>query len=288
MRVLSVGAAGDSAGLVTRALSAAGVTVRGLVRSAARTEAALRNGAAEVAVADLLDDAALAEALEGIDAVFHIVPAFAPDEVRAGTTLVGAATAAGVRRIVFSSVYHPALDLSNHRDKLPTEQAIYDSGLEFTILQPAMFLSQLGGYLDDAQNRGVIGGPYSPQSKMAYVDYRDVARVAVRAFVDDDLVGGTFELASPGEWSRADIADELSRLLGRDVRATGAVPARMPSDTPPALATGLLRMFRHYDASGFRGGNAIVLERLLGAPATTLPDYLEELVTGRRVTAAPR
>ena len=45
-----------------------------------------------------------------------------------------------MRRIVFSSVIHPTLGaLANHAAKAPVEQAIFESGLEYVILQPAMF-----------------------------------------------------------------------------------------------------------------------------------------------------
>lgn len=283
MKVLAVGAAGPSAGLVTQALASQGVQVRGLVHSAGRADQARRNGAEEVVVADLGDEESLAAALPGVDAVFHVVPAFLPDEAGTGQLMVFAAAQAGVRRVVFSSVYHPSLvDLSNHRDKLPVEQAIYDSGLEFTILQPAMFMSQLGGYLPGARSRGLITGPYSPETKLAYVDYRDVAEVAATAFTTDRLVGGTFELAGPGEFSRRDIAEELSTLLDRPVRATGTLPTELDPQLPEHLRTGLLRMFDHYDRSGLRGGSSLVLDTLLGRPATSVPDYLRELVGGRR------
>ncbi|MFT8395456.1 SDR family oxidoreductase [Propionibacterium sp.] len=281
MKVLTVGAAGDSAGLVTQALSKRGVEVRGLVHSPGRVETALNNGAHDTAVADLHDKPALISALDGMDAVFHIVPAFAPDGAKMGVTMVEAAIEAGVRRIVFSSVYHPSLaDLSNHRDKQPVEQAIYDSDLEFTILQPAMFMSQLTGYLDIARRDGVISGPYSSESKMAYVDYRDVAEAATLAFTTDGLVGGTFELSGPGQFSRHDIADELTTMLGKRVIAAGAVPSELDSQMSAAMCEGLLRMFHHYDVSGFHGGNSLVLDTLLDHPATSVVDYLRELSSG--------
>ena len=276
--VLAVGAAGRSAGLVTRALAARGVPVRGLVRSPQRAAQARRNGAEETVVADLGDEESLVAALQGVEAVFHVVPAFLPDEAATGRLMVSAAVRAGVRRLVFSSVYHPSLvDLSNHRGKLVVEQAIYDSGLEFTILQPAMFMSQLAGYLPDAR-QGVITGPYSAQSRLAYVDYRDVAEAAALALTTDRLVGGTFELAGPGEFSREDIAAELSTLLARPVRATGRLPEALDPQLPDDLATGLLRMFDHYHRAGLRGGSSLVLDTLLGRPATSVPDYLRELV----------
>jgi uncharacterized protein YbjT (DUF2867 family) len=280
MKVLAVGAAGASAGLVTRALSAKGVEVRGLVHSAQREAVARENGATETVVADLNDKAALAAALGGVDGVFHVVPAFVPDEASTGLVMVEAAAEAGVRRLVFSSVYHPSLlALSNHRDKQPVEQAIYDSQLEFTVLQPAMFMAQLGGYLDGALSQGVITGPYSADSKMAYVDYRDVAEAAALALTTDRLLGGTFELAAAGEFSRRDIARELSVLLGREVRAEGAEPAGLDPRLPAPLRAGLQRMFHHYEVAGLRGGNSLVLDTILQRPATTVPAYLRELVT---------
>lgn len=280
MKVLAVGAAGASAGLVTRALSAKGVQVRGLVHSAQREAVARQNGATETVVADLDDKAALTAALNGVDGVFHVVPAFVPDEAATGLVMVEAAVEAGVQRLVFSSVYHPSLlALSNHRDKQPVEQAIYDSKLEFTVLQPAMFMAQLGAYLDGALSQGVIAGPYSADSKMAYVDYRDVAKAAALALTTDRLLGGTFELAAAGEFSRHDIARELSGLLGREVRAEGAEPAGLDPRMPAPLREGLQRMFHHYQVAGLRGGNSLVLDTILQRPATTVPAYLRELVT---------
>jgi hypothetical protein len=46
--------------------------------------------------------------------VFLITPAFAPDATEMGLNLVGAAQAAGVRKIVYNGVYHPSLGLANH------------------------------------------------------------------------------------------------------------------------------------------------------------------------------
>lgn len=280
MKVLAVGAAGESAGLVTRALSARGVSVRGLVRSREKEHDARANGATEIAVADLTNRDALANALRGIDAVFHIIPAFASDEAAAGTTLVDVAAAAGVRRIVFSSVYHPSLrDLSNHRDKQPAEQAIYDSGMEFTVLQPAMFMGQLRGVITAARDQGMIAGPYSADALMSYVDYRDVAEVAALAFTTDRFVNGTFELASPGMYTRRDLAGMLSDLLGRPVRAEGRFePIPEGAGTSPAMRDGLNRMFEHYDRNGFHGGNSLVLATMLERDPMTVSAYLAELV----------
>lgn len=280
LKVLAVGAAGTSAGLVVSALTRRGVSVRGLVHSAGKEYLARRNGAAETVVADLTDPAALREAVRGVDAVFHIIPAFAPDEAATGVTLVKVAAEAGISRFVFSSVYHPSLtDLSNHRDKMPAEQALFDSGMDYTILQPAMFMAQLDSVVQQAASTGVISGPYSAKSRMSYVDYRDVAEVAAMSFTSDRFVNGVFELSSHGTYSREDVARILTDLLGSPVRAEASTP-RIPAstETPDELRNGLGRMFAHYDRYGFSGGNALVLATMLGREPTSVTNYLAELV----------
>lgn len=81
MRALVVGAAGRYGGLVIHELTGRGVEVRGLIRDRPGAEdEARRRGADEVVVADLLDLETLRAAVDGVDRVFHLNPAFAPAE----------------------------------------------------------------------------------------------------------------------------------------------------------------------------------------------------------------
>ena len=58
--------------------------------------------------------------------------------------MVKAAVSAKLRKFVFSSVIHPLISkLSNHAAKHPVEEALYESGMEFTVLPPTMFMSNL-------------------------------------------------------------------------------------------------------------------------------------------------
>jgi len=281
VKVLAVGATGSAAGMVVPALVQRGVEVRGLVHSAAKEEAARDAGVAETVVADLGDVDALTMAADGVDGVFGIIPAFAADEAGIGVNIVRAAVRAGARKVVFSSVYHPSLTaLSNHRDKQPAEAALYESDLDFTILQPAIFMQQLAGLWQSAMQTGTIAQAYSADAWMAYVDYRDVAEVAATAFVDDRLAYGTFELASPGMFTRHDLARLIGEALGRTV--TVETPAfdewtdRMGMPAGP-LRDGLKTMTAHYDQHGLHGGNSVVLEALLGREPVTVPAFIEEL-----------
>lgn len=199
MKVLMVGATGANAGLVLPELTKRGVAVRALVRDRSRAESARRRGASETAIGDLSDPASLRAAVEGVNGVFHINPAFATREGEMGVAMVRAAQAEGVRKFVFSSVYHPSISaMVNHAAKQVVEEALYESGLDFTILQPAMFMQNLAGSWDAVARRGQLDMPYSKHAKVCWVDYRDVAKAAALAMTGDGLAHGTFDLSAPG------------------------------------------------------------------------------------------
>ena len=285
VKVLVIGAAGEYAGHVVPALKQRGVTVRALVRDPGKVDSARRRGADEVVVGDLRNPANLRAAAAGMEGVFHINPAFAPDEPELGVAVVEAAEAAGVRKFVFSGVIHPALTkLVNHSAKLAVEEAMCESGMAFTILQPAMFMQTLEGGWKAVLERGEIGLPYSKRAKVCYVDYRDVAEVAARALTGEELSYGTFELCATGVVDRQDLAAIMSEALGRTIKAV-APPfeewARRSGIVDGPTKDALKRMFAHYDAHGFPGGNSLVLRAILGREPRSLRQYVQELASRR-------
>jgi uncharacterized protein YbjT (DUF2867 family) len=278
MRVLTIGATGQFAGLVVPALVRKGLQVRALVHDPDKAEQLADTGVAEKVSGDLRDSDSMRAALDGIDGVFLILPAFAPDTAELGTTMVTAAQKAGVQRVVFSGVYHPSLALVNHADTRPIEEALYNSDLEFTVLQPAMFMQGLSGGWTSAVRDGVFAMPYSKDAAMTFVDYRDVAEVAAIAFASDILVNGTFELASGGMFSRTEIASLMSRYAGREVTAVDVEPDIALDGMPDGpMRDGLTAMFDAYTAHGFHGGNNLVLTSILGRPPRTLDAFFTEL-----------
>ncbi|NOW96359.1 SDR family oxidoreductase [Mucilaginibacter sp. SG564] len=279
MKVLMIGATGKFAGLVLPQLKKQGHHVIALVRDGNKGKQAEENGADQFVVGDLYDPATLESAVAGIEGIFHIIPAF-NREVEAGLNLVKAAHAAGVSKFVFSSVYHPSLSLANHAEKRPTEEALYRSGMDYTILQPAMYMQMLQQSWETAKQSGEIMMPYSKDSKMAYVDYRDVAESAALAMTDKRLSYGTFELASPGMFSRVDLAELMSKKLGKTVTAKDITVdewAKQVPIPPGELREGLIAMNKEYDQYGFSGGNSLALETILGRPARSVPQFMEEL-----------
>jgi len=236
--VLVVGAAGKFAGLVVPALRRRDVAVRALVRDEARAAVARSLGATEIAIGDLRDAASLAEATRGVDGVFHIGPAFAADEAAMGVALVEAAQRSGVRKFVFSSVIQPTnIRLANHASKVAVEDALYSSRLEYTILHPANFMQNIGLAWASIRDDGCFAEPFPNDTRIARVDYRDVAETAAIALTQDRLAFATLELCA-GMYSRLDVVAALSEALGVAGRGAAAGFRRMGGACAPALWRG--------------------------------------------------
>lgn len=290
MKVLTIGAAGQYAGLVVPEMKKRVVAVRALVRDEKEARAAHKRGADETAIGDLRDSASLRAAAKGVDGVFHLNPAFAPDEAEMGVAMVEAAKAAGVKKFVFSSVFHPSISkMVNHAAKRPVEEALFESGMKFVILQPAMFMQNLAGGWKKVLESGQIVMPFSKLAKVCYVDYRDVAEAAALGITENKLDYGTFELCSPGMVNRVEIAEIISEALGRNIEA-GEISAEewaQKADIPDGpLREGLMRMNAHYDRYGFPGGNALVLQAVLGREPRSLREYIYELAADSSAPAA--
>ena len=128
MRVLVSGATGFTGGHLARYLAMRGAAVRGLVRPRSRPRAAaLEEAGIEIVLGDLADDASLARACDGVEAVYHIAATYRnagqPDAAYRAVNVLGtralldAALSAGVTRFVHCStvgvhghVEHPPAD----------------------------------------------------------------------------------------------------------------------------------------------------------------------------------
>jgi len=282
MRVLMVGATGRHAHWVLRELIERGVSVRALVRNQQRAEVARQNGAAEVAIGDLTEPASLSDAFVGMDGVFHIGPAHAAGEAEMGVAMVDAARAAGVRKFVFSGVIHPSISaMTNHAAaKLPVEEAVYSSELDFTVLQPARFMQNFERSWNDVVEHDRLAQPYSLSAKFCSVDYREVAEVAAMAMAGNELSYGTFELCAPGMQDSHETAEIISEVLGRPITAVQIPLEQFASQLPEGpFRDGMARMMAHYDKHGLPGGNPLVLRSILGREPRSLKDYFRELAS---------
>lgn len=280
--LLLTGANGRTGRAVLQALEARGAAVRAFVRDAAQADALRALGADEVVVGDMLDPATVGPAVAGCETVVHIGPPMHPDEVRITTSFVDAAQAAGVDRFVYYSVMHPFLrDVRHHALKLDATEAIVDSGIPYTVLEPSRYMQHLEPIWPAVQAEGVHAMPFGVDRRFSVVDLLDLAETTAIVATEPGHLYASYELAGPEALSQQDMAATIGEVLGREVTAR-AIPldemaANAAAKGLPADRIEQMRVMNaHYDAHGFLG-NPNVLTYLLNRQPTTFRTYVERL-----------
>lgn len=178
---------------------------------------------AELVEGDLTRPETLAAAVQGADVVFSCVGAPVKpmwlwrectfDEVdrKGNLALLDACGGAGVRKVVYVSVFGDYPQgmryVEAHRD---VADAIADSGLEYTIVEPTGFSSSLLMLVDVAIFR-VAARVGSGASRTNPIDDRDLAQVCVEA-IDSERT--TIAAGGPDVLSRREITELAFRARG--------------------------------------------------------------------------
>src|SRR5919198_6128550 len=216
--VLVIGATGTVGAEVTRQLIAAGQRPRALVRDPRSARERL-GGAAELIVGDLDRPETLDRALDGAGRVFLLtVPG--ERQLQRERAVIDAARRAGPQQVVRLS--RAGADerspLRIARLHWQAERQLQRSGLASTILRPPMFMQNLRFMVRDGAISSAMG-----DGRVAMVDVRDVAAVAVAALTRDGHAGRTYIVTGPRAVGLADAAGLLSRQLG------GGIPHPRPT-----------------------------------------------------------
>lgn len=279
--ILITGAAGKTGRAVTEALAAQGEPVRALVRRPSEELAAH-----EVVVGDIRTPETLAQAMRGVQSVYFICPNMSPDESRLGRLAIRAARTAGVAHFVYHSVLHPQVEaMPHHWQKMQVEEQLFESGLAYTILQPAAYMQNVLAYWLQIVTEGVYRLPYGAKARLSLVDLEDVGAAAAVVLTQPGHLGATYELVGTEPLAQTKVAEVLGEALGRPVKveATPLVEwerqARTAGLGDYQIDT-LLKMFRYYDQYGFEG-NPNVLKWLLGRNPTSLAEFVRRTVRER-------
>ena len=282
--ILVSGAAGKTGLAVIAALSQEGQAVRAIVKDATQEARVREAGAVEVVAGDMSRAEVWQTALEDISAVYHVAPNMHAEEVLMGRIALSRAQTVGVGHFVYHSVLHPqTATMPHHWNKLRVEEMIFESGLPFTILQPAAYMQNILAGWRKINVEGVYRVPYPVLTRLSLVDLGDVAQVAARVLTEPGHVGATYELVGTQPLAQTEVAELLAEALSRPVEAREVALEEWREEakeagTPEHAMEALLKMFRYYAAYGFVG-NPRVLTWLLGRQPRGLP----ELAAGWRL-----
>jgi NAD(P)H dehydrogenase (quinone) len=166
------------------------------------------------------DTAGMTTALAGVDTLFFVSGRESATRLDEHLSVVDAAAAAGVSRIVYLSFLgnSPTCTFTFGRHHYFTEQRIRDAGLDFTFLQDSMYQDYLP-FMADAS--GIIRGPAGEGrvSAVSTDDVADVAAAVVRAAQSGDFThsGASYRVTGPAAMTFDEIADTLGAASGRKI-----------------------------------------------------------------------
>lgn len=229
--ILVAGATGNQGGAAVRQLLKSGWQVRALTRSPDKPAAqALASQGVEVIAGDFDDRSSLDKALQDIYGVFSVqnfLQQGTEKEIEQGKALADAASLAGVKHFVYSSVGGAERNtgIAHFESKWAIEQHIRSLGLPATILRPAFFMENL---LFPGLIRFVmwsaLDGALGKDQALQLIAVDDIGEFVAIAFNNPDkYIGIAIEIAG----------DELTIPQAAKIynQVTGKPPLKVPLPT---------------------------------------------------------
>jgi uncharacterized protein YbjT (DUF2867 family) len=297
--ILVTGTSGALGGLVLERLNAAGAPVVAGTRTP--DDPATRR-------VDFDRPESLASAFAGIDVLVLVSAGYAEDDVVLARhrAAIDAATSAGVRHLVYTSLAGSGERLSIALTHRWTEARLAEAPFDVTVLRNGLYAELVVGLalaaVEPAAATGVFTSPLG-EGRLAVVAREDLADVAARIAVESDAAltagnrsphaGATYELEGVTAIAGTDIAAALSTGLGSPVRyepaALGATRAALAaSGFEPYQAAHTVSMFANILA-GLLDRRDSDLPELLGVPPRPALDLITEAVRAgtSRLVASP-
>jgi NAD(P)H dehydrogenase (quinone) len=257
-----------------------GVSVRDVAKASHLAERGIR-----VRYGTYDDPAALLDSFEGAEQVL-LVSSNDPhaDQADLHRTAIDAASAAGAKRILYTSHQHVGADSSFHpaREHAATEAILADSGVAWTALRNGFYAHSLDWLLGPWQQTGVIAAP--ADGPVSWTDRTDEAEAAAIILAGQHRFDGPVTLTAGNAVTFGEIGQIISRLTGRDIQRVVVDDERwiaeqvMQGSTEP-MARLMLGFFQAAREGHFAQVDPLLAE-LLGREPRTITDLLADRITG--------
>lgn len=228
MTIAVVGATGFVGSHVVPHLTAAGHRVVAISRAGRRREG--WSHAVETRAADVATGRGLPQALEGADAVVHLVAipreskgrSFDAVNVEGTARVVDAATNVGARRFVHLSVLGVTDDpkLAYLHSKWRGERTVRDSELDWVVLRPSLMFGTGDGFFSLVKvtlkwwSPGIVAIPGDGSARFQPLAVDDLAIAVERSIVDAERARSVYEIGGPQWLTYRGIVDEVMRVTG--------------------------------------------------------------------------
>lgn len=248
--ILVTGATGSNGREIVKRLAAQNIKVRAMVRNRDRASAIAELNV-EVVEGDFERPETLLNAQRGVERAFLLTNSLERAEAQQ-IAFIDAARQSGVKHIVKLSqlaadANSPVRFLRYHA---AVEAALRASGMTYTFLRPNLFMQGLLNFRSTIATQNAFYAAIS-DAPVSAVDVRDIAEVATAALTETGHEGKIYDLTGPQTLTHAEMAEQLSTVLGRRITFVDISPEAM-RDTllsvgfPIWQADGLIEDYAHY------------------------------------------
>jgi NAD(P)H dehydrogenase (quinone) len=217
-------------------------------------------------------------ALKGVETLVLISSNDFNDRVGQHRRAIAAAKAAGVKRILYTSILKgDANPMILAQDHIATEAALKDSGIPATLLRNGWYTENSTGALGAAIQHGAMIGS-AGEGRISFAARKDYAEAIAITALDASHAGKTYELAGDTAHTGAEFAAEVAKAAGKPV-AYASLPQ---ADYAAALVgfglpEGFAQVLADSDARAADGAlhdDSRTLSRLIGRPTTPVAETI--------------
>jgi NAD(P)H dehydrogenase (quinone) len=235
-----------------------------------------------VRTADYNDPAALVAAFQGVEKVVLVSTREMDTTVRMRQhqNVLNAATQAGVRQVLYTSVLNPSLTSTFQASPshLLTEEALQALGLRYTILRNTLYLDNLPAQVgNDAVASGKLYAA-AGDGRASYGLRTEMGEILANVLTSEGHENQVYDIAPGPAYSFHDVATTLSKVTGQPIAyvpvSAEELAAEMRKHQVPELFANLrLGVHEAIKNGEFAAPNG-TFEQLLGRKPTDLKTYL--------------
>lgn len=221
--LLVFGARGVQGHPVVDAALDAGLVVRAATRDVDAAEEKL-SAKVDIVEADLTDAESIAEAADGMDALFFHLPIL-PEGVAAADVVdnvIEASVRSGIQRLVFTTGEYCGDELPEGEfvsSMRMITKRLLDCPVDVVVLRPTLYLANLvwPHIIREVRDQGRLSyPPFSEKRRLNWTSTEDQARIVV-ACLDAGVDGQMIDIASPEPVTGPEMCRYLSRVWNREV-----------------------------------------------------------------------
>jgi uncharacterized protein YbjT (DUF2867 family) len=278
--ILLTGATGSAGSFIANEFVRQREPVRILVRNRAKATGLEKVPSVEIVEGDVSRRSSLGSALDGVDRAL-MISAPLMDMVETQCTFIDACKAAGVRHVIKFSGLDARRDTAfpfglMHKD---IEEYLENSGMAWTHLRPTGFMQE---YLREAPSIINEGAFYLALGdvRLNPIDLVDVGKIGFLLLRNGGHEGARLPLTGPEALTMAEVADRISRAVGKTVRYVAVSPiqrrqALIAHGIPPEIADALDKQVEERLKGGPESRVELSTHQLFNVKPTTFSEFAQ-------------